>query len=80
MSIRKHMNTAEALVILYETVKEHLDDHEAKKYASGAIYSIICELQEENLPITALEIENRLVQQASELKSVSEAEKKKSIA
>ncbi len=74
------MNTAEALVILYSTVKEYLNDHEAKKYVSGAIYSIICELQEEKLPITPDEIERRLVLQASELKSISEAEKKKSIA
>ncbi len=74
------MTAAEAIVVLYNIVKEYMNDHEAKNYASGAIYSIICELQEENLPITASEIERRLVLQASELKSISEAEKKKSIA
>ncbi len=80
MSISKHMNAAEALVTIYITVKEYLNDHEAKNYASAAIYSIICELQEEKLPVTPEEIERRLVQQALELKSTSEAEKKKSIA
>lgn len=73
------MKTSESLLALYEIFNDLEGPQEAREFVANSVWLILSDIQDEKLPITAEEIEKRLVSKASEYKSVAEA-KKKSIA
>lgn len=73
------MKTSESLLALYEIFNDLEGPQEAREFVANSVWLILSDIQDQNLPITAEEIEKRLFSKALEYKSVAEA-KKKSIA
>lgn len=65
------MNSAKSIETLYNIIQKLSGPIEAKKFLADSLYNIMSEIQEENLPVTASEIEKRLSKKAYEYLEVS---------
>jgi hypothetical protein len=74
------MKTTESLAELYRAIDEMEGPSRARQHVSVVVSFIIGNIQDENLPVTAEEIERRLHQEALDFRSMVDHHKKKSIA
>lgn len=68
------MTTSEHIEILYKIIDQHLGPIQAKNFVSEVVFNIISELQEEQKPITAKEIDSRLSKKVSEYQQASKSD------
>ena len=71
------MKSAESLAMMFEIVLELKGPIEAKRYISDELFIIVDDILQEQLPVTAEEIDRRLAKSAIDLKECYEGEKKK---
>lgn len=74
------MKTSDSLAELYKAIEEMDGPAEAREHVSVVVSNIIANIQDEKLPVTAEEIERRLLQEALDFRSMVDHHKKKSIA
>ena len=74
------MRTNEAMAELYTILSELLGPSKAREHVATIVSLIISDLQDQKLPVSAEEIEIRLVDHARTYRSMWEHQKKKSIA
>ena len=68
------MKTSQNLEILYRIMYKHMGPIEAKNFLSDVIFNIISELQEEQSPVTAEEIDSRLSRKVAEYQKASNSD------
>lgn len=65
------MNTYESFENLYKTLEKVFGPIEAKSIASKILYIVLDDLQEESLPVSQMNLEERITKYISDFEEVS---------